>query len=84
MKVSIKYTDFANIFSLDLMSKLLKHSGINDYTIKIVDSQQPLYRPIYRLEPVELKILKAFIETNLANEFIRSSKLPTSSPIFFD
>ncbi len=33
---------------------------------------------------MELEILKAYIEINLANGFIRPSKLPAGAPIFFD
>ena len=39
---------------------------------------------IYSLRPVELEILKTYIKTNLANNFIRPSKSPTGAPIFFD
>ena len=35
-KVPIKYADFT--FSPDLASELLKHTGINDYAIKLVDA----------------------------------------------
>ena len=33
---------------------------------------------------MELDTLKAYIETNLANEFIKPSKLPAGAPILFD
>ena len=33
---------------------------------------------------MELETLKAYIETNLANEFIRSLKSPVEAPILFD
>ena len=36
-KVPAKYSDFADIFSQDLASKLLEHTGINDHTIKLVN-----------------------------------------------
>ena len=71
IKVFNKYIDFADMFFSDLASKLLKHTEINDNAIELVDNQQLPYKPIYSLEPVELEILKAYIETNLANEFIR-------------
>lgn len=71
-------------FSLDLVFKLSEHTGNINYTIKLVNSQQPLYEPIYSLKLIELKILKAYIETNLANGFIRPSKLPISTLILFD
>ena len=83
-KVPDEYANFADVFSLDLAAKLLKYTGINDYAIKLVDGQQLLYRPIYSLGPVELKTLKAYIETNLANGFIRPSMSPADTPILFD
>ena len=36
-KVFAKYSDFAEVFSLDLMSKLPKYTRINDHTIKLVN-----------------------------------------------
>ena len=36
-KVSDKYVDFADVFSLDLASKLSKHTKINNHAIKLVD-----------------------------------------------
>ena len=83
-KVPAKYLDFVNVFSLDLAFKLPKHTGINDHAIKLVNGQQPPYRPIYSLGPVELETLKAYIETNLANKFIRPSKSPAVAPIMFN
>ena len=83
-KVLVEYSDFADVFSPDLASELPKHTGINDHAIELVDGQQPPYGPIYSLGPVELETLKAYIETNLANGFIRSSKSPAGAPILFD
>ena len=83
-KVPAKYSDFADVFSLDLASELYEHTGISDHAIELVDGQQPSYRPIYSLRPLELETLKAYIETNLANRFIRPSKSPAGAPILFD
>ena len=83
-KVPAEYLDFANIFSPDLASELSKHTGINNHVIELVKGQQPPYGPIYNLEPVKLETLKAYIETNLANGFIRPSKSPAGASIFFD
>ena len=84
-KVPAKYSDFADVFSPDLTSELPKHSWINNHAIELVEScQQAPYRPIYSLEPVELETLKAYIETNLANRFIRPSKSLTGALILFD
>ena len=83
-KVPVKHADFADVFSPDLVSKLPEHTWINDHAIELVDAQQPPYGPIYSLGPVELETLKAYIETNLANGFIRPSKSPAGAPILFD
>lgn len=45
---------------------------------------QPLYMPIYSLGLVELKILKAYIEKNLANGFIKSFKSPAGALILLN
>ena len=83
-KVFNKYIDFADIFSLDLASELLKYIKINNYAIKLVDGQQPPYKPIYNLETVKLETLNIYIETNLANKFIRLSKSSAYAPILFN
>ena len=38
---------------------------------------------IYNLSPTELEVLRAYIEENLENGFIRHSKSPAGAPIFF-
>ena len=83
-KIPTKYSDFVDIFSPDLAFKLPKHTGINNHAIELVDGQQPPYGPIYSLEPVELETLKAYIETNLANDFIKLCKSPAGAPILFN
>ena len=83
-KVPAEYSDFADIFSLDLAFKLSEHTRINDHTIELVDDQQLSYRPIYSLGPVELETLKAYIKSNLTNGFIRLSKSLAGIPILFD
>ena len=84
IKVTNEYIDFTDVFSLDLAFEFPKYTEINDHAIKLVDSQQPPYGPIYSLRPVEFEILKAYIKINLANGFIRPSKSPASTPILFD
>ena len=51
--------------------------NINNYVIELVDNQQLLYKLINNLDLVELEILKAYIEKNLVNKFIRLFKSPT-------
>ena len=83
-KVPAKYSDFEDVFSPYLVSELPEHIGINNYAIELVDSQQPPYGPIYSLRPVKLETLKVYIETNLANRFIRPSKSPAGAVILFN
>ena len=83
-KVPAEYSDFADVFSPDLASKLPEHTRINDHAIELVNGQQPPYGPIYSLGPVELETLKTYIETNPANGFIRPSKSSAGAPMLFD
>ena len=83
-KIPDKYVNFADVFSPDLASVLSKNTKINGYAIKLVDSQQLPYKPIYSLNLVELEPLKAYIIINLTNEFIRPFKSPAVALIFFD
>lgn len=46
--------------------------------------KQSSYRLIYSLGPVELEILKTYIETYLKTRFIRPSKSPAETPILFE
>ena len=57
---------------------------INNYAIKFIDNYQFSYSFIYSLELIKLKMLKTYIENNLANSFIRPSKFFAKTPIFFD
>ena len=40
MKVTDKYINFANVFSPDLVSRLPKHTGINDHAIELADADE--------------------------------------------
>ena len=37
-----KYTDFVDLFSKNLATKLLEYVGINDYAINLIKDSQPL------------------------------------------
>lgn len=62
------------MFSPKFDAKPPKYTTINDHLIKLIDSQQLLYRLIYNLGLVELETLKTYNKTNLANKFICLSK----------
>lgn len=81
--VPIEYSDFVDIFSSDSAAELLEHISINNHPIDLIKGQQPPYGPIYSLGPVELEILKTYIETNLASGFISPFMSPAGAPILF-
>ena len=84
IKVSIEYFNYNNVFSVENIAKLLKNIRINEHTIELEESKQPLFRLIYSLELIELETLKTYIKTNLANGFIQPSKSLAGVLILFD
>lgn len=64
--------------------KLPEYIKINDYVIKLKEVKQLLFNAIYSLSQIEFKILKIYIETNLANDFIRPFKSSTRALILFN
>lgn len=81
--ISPKYFNFVDVFSLELPIILSEYTEINDYVIFLVDGKQSLYKPIYSLTSMELKILKTHIITKSANDFIRPSKPFAYTSILF-
>ena len=78
-----EYSDYSDVFSAENAAELPENIGMNEYAIELEEGKQPPFRPIYNLGPVELETLKIYIETNLANNFIRPSKSPAGAPILF-
>ena len=69
---------------MEYIVEILENTRINKHAIKLEKDKQPLFRPIYSLELVELEILKTYIKTNLANGFIQPSKSFARAFILFD
>ena len=84
IEVPAEYSDYSNVFSAENAAELPKNTGMNEYAIKLEEGKQPPFGPIYNLGLVELEILKTYIETNLANSFIRPSKSPAGASILFN
>ena len=61
----------------------LPEHGPSDHAIDLIDGAEPPHGPIYSLSEDELKVLKAYIDKNLANGFIRHSQSPAGAPILF-
>ncbi len=74
------YKDFEDVFSPENAGHLPLNED-HDHAIGLVDGKQPPYRPIYSLSENKLSILRAYIDTNLANKYIRPSKSPAGAPI---
>ena len=64
--------------------ELPPNTSINKHAIELQTDKQPLYGLIYSLGPVELEILKTYIETNLKTGFIWPFKSPAGAFILFD
>ncbi len=64
--------------------ELPENMRINEHAIELIDRKQPFYRPIYALSPVELEMLKTYIEIHLKTGFIWPFKSPARALIFFD
>ena len=79
-----EYSHYSNFFLVEYATKLLEHTGINNYTIKLENSKQLFFGPIYSLGLIKLEILKTFIIINLANNFIWSFKSLTGVAMLFD
>ena len=83
-KIPAEYSDYSDVFSAENVAELPENTGINEHAIELEEGKQPPFGPIYSLGPIELETLKTYIETNLANGFIRPSKSPAGAPILFD
>ncbi len=84
IKILDKFSNYMNIFFLDLATKLFKNTSMNEYAIKLINKKQLLYKLIYILSLVELKILKAYIKTYTKTGFILTFKFFAGTPILFD
>ena len=84
ISVFAKYTYFTDIFSKEIVTKLLGYSEINKHDIDFIKDQYLSYKLIYSLELiVKLKILKTYIKTYLTHYFIKPSKFYADALIFF-
>ena len=81
--ISTKYSNFFNVFSSDSVAELPEYTGINYYSIDLLDNEQLRYSQIYSLGQVEIEMLKTYIEANLASSFIRPSKSFVGTLILF-
>ena len=70
--IAAQYKEFVEVFGKRMAETLPPHRQI-DHTIDLEPDYKLPYGWNYKLSEVELKTLMAYIETNLANTFIRWS-----------
>ena len=80
--IPVVYSGFADVFSRAKAETLAPHRSI-DNAIDLEPGFKLPYGPIYTLSEFELRTLKAYIETNLANGFIQRSSSSAAAPILF-
>jgi hypothetical protein len=80
--IPAKYSECVEVFSKAKEEALPPHRSI-DHAIDLESGYKLPYGRIYNLSEVKLRILKAYIETNLANGFIQRSSSPVAEPILF-
>ena len=83
VKLPPEYNDFADVFSENNANKLPPLRGHLDHSISLEEGTKPQFGPIYNLSEIELEVLKEYIETHLANGFIRPSSSPFGAPVLF-
>jgi hypothetical protein len=66
----MRYKDYVDVFSTDRVKTLAPHQPF-DHAIDLEPDFNIPYGRIYNLSEVELKTLKAYMEINLANGFIK-------------
>jgi hypothetical protein len=78
----VRFKDYVDVLSKDRAETLAPHWPI-DLAIVLEPEFNLPYCRIYNLAEVQLKTLKAYIETNLANGFIQRSSSAVAAPILF-
>jgi hypothetical protein len=81
-EIPSQYAEFHDIFSKVDAHKLPKHDSQN-HVIEILSSRESFFGPIYNLSAAELKILKAYIDEYMKNEFITKFVSSASVLILF-
>jgi len=77
-----KYSEFVEVFGKTKADTLPRHRCI-DHAIDLEPGCKIPYGRIYNLSEVEVKTLKAYIDTNLANGFIQRQSSVAAAPILF-
>src|ERR1700753_3992525 len=77
-----KYHDYLDVFQ-DFPDQCLPPSRPYDHAIDLNKDFIPQKEPPYSLSPAKTEVLDDFLQENIRKGFIRLSKLPQASPMFF-
>ena len=77
-----KYLEYIDVFSKKRADLLPEHRRW-DIEIKTSDDFKPQWKKAYNLSQEELRILKEYVDDNLAKGFIRPSTSPCGAPVFY-
>ncbi len=80
--LSLKYHNFLNAFSCELMNTLFKQR-FYDYKIQLQKSKTSIFKSLYDIFQDELQILKKYLKNNLIKDFIQVSSFLAISLILF-
>ena len=80
--ISCAYQRYAQVFDRMAANKLPKHNPQN-HAINLASTNTLPFGPLYNLSTNKLKALQDYISNNLADGFIRQSKLPARALIHF-
>lgn len=81
-KVPSEYHDLLHVFSRSDSEKLPQRRPY-DHKIQLEKGKQPPFGPLYSMSQNELKVLRKYLDDNLAKGFIRASSSPAASPVIF-
>jgi len=80
--IPARYSEFVDVFSKTKAETLAPHFPI-DHAIDLEPGCKVPYEQIYNISEVQLRTLKEYIETNLANAFIQWSSSSSAALILF-
>lgn len=81
--IPTEYKNYVYIYLAKFKANLLNYNN-NNYAIKLERYNQLFYGKIYSLRPIKLETFKAYIETNLANNFVWLFKSLSNAIIWFN
>lgn len=74
--------EFTSVFEYEDIANLPRPPGA-EHAIPLLEGKQPPFRPLYNLSGTELGTLREYLDTAMANGWIRRSESPAGAPILF-